>query len=154
MKNSSDSIGNRSRDLPVCSAVPQLTAPPHTPNIVSVIIRQAVYDKCRNEERLQNHFFHGKAVLHKFWECVCNLSYSACQAHATPYLWPVQFYHIFPHYLKMSPNFRKKVFKHKMCFDFLCNSYLRHFLFLEEFSEDIINVHRSWCKVSVILARF
>ena len=28
MKNSSDTIGNRTRDLPVCSAVPQTTVPP------------------------------------------------------------------------------------------------------------------------------
>jgi len=28
MKNSNDSIGKRARDLPACSAVPQLTAPP------------------------------------------------------------------------------------------------------------------------------
>jgi len=28
MKNSSDIIGNRTRDLPTCSAVPQPTAPP------------------------------------------------------------------------------------------------------------------------------
>ena len=35
MKNSNDIIGNRSRDIPVCSAVPQLTAPPHAPNVVS-----------------------------------------------------------------------------------------------------------------------
>jgi len=28
MKNSSDTIGNRTRDLPVCSAVPQPTASP------------------------------------------------------------------------------------------------------------------------------
>ena len=31
MKNSSDTIGNRPRDLPACSAVPQPTAPPRTP---------------------------------------------------------------------------------------------------------------------------
>jgi hypothetical protein len=31
LKNFSDSIGNRTRDLPVCSAVPQPTAPPRTP---------------------------------------------------------------------------------------------------------------------------
>jgi hypothetical protein len=29
MKNSNDTIGNRARDLPACSAVPQPTAPPH-----------------------------------------------------------------------------------------------------------------------------
>ena len=32
-KISSDSIGNRTRDLPVQSAVPQPTAPPRTPQI-------------------------------------------------------------------------------------------------------------------------
>jgi hypothetical protein len=31
MKNSSDTIRNRTHDLPVCSAVPQPTAPPHAP---------------------------------------------------------------------------------------------------------------------------
>jgi hypothetical protein len=31
MKNSSDTIGNRTRDLPVSSAVPQPTAPPRPP---------------------------------------------------------------------------------------------------------------------------
>ena len=31
MKNSNDTIGNGTRDLPTCSAVPQPTAPPRTP---------------------------------------------------------------------------------------------------------------------------
>jgi hypothetical protein len=31
LKSSSDSIGNGTCDLPVCSAVPQPTAPPRTP---------------------------------------------------------------------------------------------------------------------------
>ena len=31
MKNSSDTLGNRIRDLPACSAVPQPTAPPRAP---------------------------------------------------------------------------------------------------------------------------
>ena len=36
----------------------------------------------------------------KYCECVCNLSYSACNAHA-PYcrLWPALLCSIFPHYL-------------------------------------------------------
>jgi hypothetical protein len=33
MKNSNNTIGNRTRDLPVCSAVPQPTAPPRAPLI-------------------------------------------------------------------------------------------------------------------------
>ena len=35
MKNSNDSTGDRTRDLPTSSAVPQPTAPPHTPIIYS-----------------------------------------------------------------------------------------------------------------------
>jgi len=31
MKNSNDTIGNRTRDLPTFSVVPQPTAPPRTP---------------------------------------------------------------------------------------------------------------------------
>jgi hypothetical protein len=31
MKNSNDAIGDRTRDLPACSAVPQPTAPPRAP---------------------------------------------------------------------------------------------------------------------------
>jgi len=34
MKNSNDTIGNRTRDLPACSALPQPTAPPRTPSSV------------------------------------------------------------------------------------------------------------------------
>jgi hypothetical protein len=33
MKNSNDTIGNRTRDLPACSAVPQSTAPPRAPPV-------------------------------------------------------------------------------------------------------------------------
>ena len=33
MKNSSDTIGNRTRDLPTCSAVPQPTALPRAPKM-------------------------------------------------------------------------------------------------------------------------
>jgi hypothetical protein len=32
MKKSSDTIGNRTRDLPACSAMPQPTAPLHAPH--------------------------------------------------------------------------------------------------------------------------
>ena len=33
MKNSNDTIGNRTRDLPGCRAVPQPTAPPRAPSV-------------------------------------------------------------------------------------------------------------------------
>jgi len=37
LKNSSDTIGNRTRDLPTCSAVPQQTALPRTPPRLPVV---------------------------------------------------------------------------------------------------------------------
>jgi hypothetical protein len=36
MKSTSDIIGNRTRDLPVCSAVPQQTAPPRVPCVQTI----------------------------------------------------------------------------------------------------------------------
>ena len=45
MKNSNDTIGNRTRDLPACSAVPQPTAPLRTPAkaIKQIILTHPVY---------------------------------------------------------------------------------------------------------------
>jgi len=37
MKNSSNTIGNRTRDLPACSAVPQPSAPPRAPTVLDLI---------------------------------------------------------------------------------------------------------------------
>jgi hypothetical protein len=42
MKNSNDTIGNRTRELPACTAVPQPTAPPRTPKGAQN------FQKCRN----------------------------------------------------------------------------------------------------------
>jgi hypothetical protein len=39
LKNSSDSIGNRTCDLPVCSAVPQPTAPLRTPSSLPKVMK-------------------------------------------------------------------------------------------------------------------
>ena len=38
MKNSNDTIGNRTRDLPTCSAVPQPTAPPRAPLYIILLL--------------------------------------------------------------------------------------------------------------------
>jgi len=48
MKNSNDTIGNRTRDLPVCRAVPQPTAPPRTSEtlMMHVQVVKTVSDKC------------------------------------------------------------------------------------------------------------
>jgi hypothetical protein len=42
MKNSKDPIGNRTHNLPACSAVPQPTAPPHTPVLRSAEINNVI----------------------------------------------------------------------------------------------------------------
>jgi hypothetical protein len=41
MKNSNDTIGNRTRDLPVCSAVPQTTMPPSAPQTQNTVVYQS-----------------------------------------------------------------------------------------------------------------
>jgi len=38
MKNSNDTIGNRTRDLPACSAVPQPTVPPRARCLLVVVV--------------------------------------------------------------------------------------------------------------------
>jgi hypothetical protein len=38
MKNSNETIGNRTRDLPACRTVPQPTAPPRTPQLGEVVV--------------------------------------------------------------------------------------------------------------------
>jgi hypothetical protein len=41
MKNSSDTLGNRTRDLPVCNTVPQPTAPPCNPLFMRTRLKAA-----------------------------------------------------------------------------------------------------------------
>ena len=48
--------------------------------------------------------------------CVCSLSYPACNTPALCcYLWPLQLYHIFRHYLTNITFFGKGAVEHKMC---------------------------------------
>ena len=44
MKNSNDTIMNRTRELPTCGAVPQKTAPPRTPSC-----RTKIFDEVNEE---------------------------------------------------------------------------------------------------------
>ena len=77
---------------------------------------------------------------------VCNLGYSACNAHA-PYchLWSVRPYHIFPHGIKHATLFGKELF--------FSTNLSETFLILRRIQQDIINVQTSPCKAAVILVR-
>jgi len=55
MKNSSDTIGNRNRNLPACSTVPQPTAPPRAPQrgvSCTINTEHSVGKRTRNVVRL------------------------------------------------------------------------------------------------------
>ena len=60
MKNSNDTIKNRTHDFPACSAVPQPTAPPH-----------ALFLPCQKfSENFENKTI-TKENIPKLGECVC-----------------------------------------------------------------------------------
>ena len=59
MKNSSDTIGNRTRDLPTCSAVPQPTAPPRTPLYIYIYMLHLFCQSTMNN--------HGPTVYFSIW---------------------------------------------------------------------------------------
>jgi len=50
MKNSSDTIGNRTCNLLACSAVPQLTASPGAPKVYSYV-QEIVVEECGSSEQ-------------------------------------------------------------------------------------------------------
>jgi hypothetical protein len=58
MKNFSDTIGDRTRDLPACSAVPQLTAPPRAPFTIIKLLNllQILWDQKIKFELICNKF--------------------------------------------------------------------------------------------------
>ena len=60
VKYSNDVIGNRTRDLPACSAVLQPTAPPHTPIMIRIaLLNSEVFRVCnikmqKEKEKIEN----------------------------------------------------------------------------------------------------
>ena len=75
MKNSSDTIGNRTRDLPTCNAVPQPTALPRAPELhirlseLRVRVRKAPVAICDSSPLLYGCM--GKLILFKI-RCMCS----------------------------------------------------------------------------------
>jgi len=112
--------------------------------------RQFAY-KRNIEARSCNHCCSGKSVkYYTFWVTIWSLRYPACNAHA-PYchLWPVWLYLNFPHYLTNRTIFWRKnrVIQYKILPEI--------FLITRRIQWDTtVNVHRSLCKVLVIVVRF
>jgi len=77
MKNSSDTIGNRTRDLPTCSAVPQPTAPPRAPPMNSTIGKymqyniNILYNYTFSENKLAKHGAEIKTRMWTAWTKAC-----------------------------------------------------------------------------------
>jgi len=71
------------------------------------------------------------------------------------HLYPVRIYNIFPHYLINATISGKKVIEHKMCdLIFSTNFFFETFIIVRIIQRYItINVHRSACKVPLILDR-
>jgi len=98
------------------------------------------------------------------WVCVCvcvcvwcSLIYPTYNAQA-PYchLWLTPPKHTFPHYLKKRNDYGEKIaIEHKMCALNFRTNFSERFLILIRTERDMIkNVHRSSCKVLIILVRF
>jgi len=60
-KNSNDTIGNRTRDLPACSTVPQPTAPPCPPTVTSkTVVRMGVITTIVKDGELNDVLWGGR----------------------------------------------------------------------------------------------
>jgi len=81
--------------------------------------------------------------------CVCSLRYPACEAHE-PYrhLWPVWFYHIFPHYLLNGTVLGKRIIEHSMCVLIFSKHFGETFLIFTRTERHIIvnvrSLHVNW----------
>ena len=121
---------------------------------------QNVKEQRKIEARSRIHYCRGRAISITYYERVSVAIYiyismqSACVA-LYCLLWPVWLCHIFPHYLTNGAIFRKKSLLIIKCVLIFCTTFSETFLILRRNEQDIIiNVHRSSCKVPVILLRF
>ena len=93
MKNSSDTIGNRTRDLPACSAVPQPTALPRAPIYIYIYILKPAQELrlilflCYDflADIIRARFLSPPTGLQALWVTPCllyiNCNYSSCYGH-------------------------------------------------------------------------
>jgi hypothetical protein len=107
--------------------------------------------------RSRNHCCRAKAISITYSEYVSVVLVIDMQSVCAVlycHLWPVWLYYIFPHYLINGTIFGKKLLNIKCVFCIYLQLLSETFLILRRIQWDIINVHRSSCKVPVILVRF
>jgi hypothetical protein len=108
------------------------------------------------QARSRNHWCRWKSISITYFECV---SVALVIQHAKRMrriiMWPVRFYHIFPHYLLNGTIFGETLLNIKHVLWFSLQLLSETFLILRRFQRHIItNVHSSSCKVPDILVIF
>ena len=79
-------------------------------------------------------------IYYIFWECVCSLSYPACNAHAPYYyLWPARLHNSFPQYLINKIFEKKKLLSIKCVFIFFL-LFFKTFLTVRRIEWDMIKM--------------
>jgi hypothetical protein len=108
--------------------------------------RQRTYNVTLRRVRATIIAVEKSSKYYMFLVCVCSLWYPACNAHATYWdLWSVRLYDICPYYLLL----------HIKCVSiFSTSSVWNIYSSKKNWARHNKNVHRSSCKVSVILVRF
>ena len=88
MKKSNDTIGNRTRDLPVCRAVPQPTAPPRAPHFQQYNFKYVTFTRNNRSQCLRGLRHWSAAALllglrvripPEAWMCVTFECWVCCQ---------------------------------------------------------------------------
>ena len=67
MKNSNDTIGNRTRDLPSCSAVPQPTAPPRAPISLRYLLKNSVHPQHLENSISSNTYYKSLRIFSSYF---------------------------------------------------------------------------------------
>jgi hypothetical protein len=108
------------------------------------------------EARSSNHCCRGKAISITYCECVSVALVIQHAKRMRRIILPSVACLAVPYFSTLSHkrhDFRKQVIEHEMCSDVLYNIYLK-ILILIRIQRDIIHVHRSSCKVPIILVIF
>jgi len=74
MKKSNDTIGNRTRDLPACSAVPQPTAPLRAPKHVEESNKHIIEETVRQVGYLPELYEDARSEKYLKKKCCCTLN--------------------------------------------------------------------------------